>query len=63
MTQTFAIKSKATGEFFGGFDRDGASIWTADSAKAWLRDNLTATAQAALLIAMGIPAQRKTVSL
>lgn len=57
-----SILNKATGEYFGGF-ADGAVRWVKFACDAWQGDTLSARAQAALLIANGIPAQRKVIAL
>lgn len=56
------ILNKATGEYFGGF-ADGAVRWVKFACDAWSADMVTARAQASLLIANGIPAQRKVIAL
>lgn len=58
----FAILNKTTGEYFGGFDSEGRTLWGSVE-KAWHSTEAVARGQASLLVCHGFNAQRKPVSL
>lgn len=63
MQTSYAVKNKATGQLFVGFDANQQPMWTDDERKARAYSNKAdARGQALLFACFGVKAQQKPVA-